>query len=144
MAEKKDDEKSEKSSVSENLILDIYKTVKVISESLAKLEKRFALHQQESENRWEAIAKLDEEQNAILAEHRSTGLAQQEENRISFARLRAEIFGEGITDPDKRKKTLMGRVESLELPRNLWKWAAGGLAGLLAILKIIDELAKYL
>lgn len=96
--------------------------------SLGELKTELALHQQESNMRWQAIEKLDEEQNAILAEHRSTGLAQMEANKIARAELKAKI------------ENLEPRVVKLEEPGKvmgtLKKWVLGAGAVAAAIMAI--------
>ena len=61
-------------------------------------------------------------------------------NSLIEKALRADIFAEGVTNPDKRKKTLVGRVESLEMPMKILKWIGGAAVSGLAIIKLLDWL----
>lgn len=96
--------------------------------SLAELKADLRLHQQESKMRWEAIEKLDNEQNTILAEHRSTGLAQMEANRIARDLLKNEI---NALEPRVTKLEEPGKVMS-----TLKKWLLGAGATAAAITAI--------
>jgi DNA repair exonuclease SbcCD ATPase subunit len=91
------------------------------TKSLNDLTTEFKLHKQESQNRWETIAKLDAEQNAILSEHAARSEALQKQNELTEKSLRAAIFGEGIVDPEQREHTVVGRIEKLEEPRRFMK-----------------------
>lgn len=87
-----------------------------LQDGLTTLNTGFELHKKESEHRWETIAKLDAEQNQILAEHRSTGLAQQEANRIAREKLQLEIdqVKEKVTVLEEPGK-FMGNLKSVIL-----------------------------
>ena len=80
--------------------------------SVNDLTTEFKLHQQESQHRWEAIEKLDNEQNQILAEHRSTGLAQQEANKIARQELEMKM--------SNRIEKVEKRVDKTEQPQKFW------------------------
>ena len=140
MADKKDTE----TSIMLKLLEDVSKDVKDTKTTVSSLETDFKLHKQESQARWDAIEKLDKEQNEILATHASRSDRLEQDNLLRERGLRADIFAEGVVDPDKRKKTLIGRVEGLEFPMKAGKWTFGLAAGILAILKAIDLISKHL
>jgi len=93
-----------------------------MNENLNGLVLEFQLHKQDSQNRWDMIARLDAEQNELLAQHASRSDALQKQNELIEQTLRAEIFGEGIADPEKKKNVIVSRIEALELPAKSWGW----------------------
>jgi len=108
------------------LMLDELKSIggrqSEMNENLNGLVLEFQLHKQDSQNRWDTIARLDTEQNELLAQHASRSEALQKQNELTEKMLRAEIFGEGISDPEKRKNVIVSRIEALELPVKSWGW----------------------
>lgn len=102
------------------------------------LHKDFALHCQKTEMYLQQHAQMLSKHNEILEEHSARSLALQKQNELTEKKLRAEIFGEGLADPDKKKKTLMGRIEDLEVSKNRWKWLAGLIIGVAGLIKALD------
>lgn len=123
---------------------DISKKQDVSSDRLYDLHSEFKLHQQDSLNRWNRIEELDKEQNEILAEHQARSIAIQKDVELRDKALRLALLGEGLLDPSKKKNTMLGRIEALELiPKIvllLGKWimwistVAGAIYGLFQLL----------
>lgn len=113
-------------------------TTKCVNE----LTTEFKLHKQESNNRWDAIKKLDEEQNALLAEHSARSYAIQKDVKLREEALRFEIFGKNGLEP---------RVSKLEEPTKLKKaifqktkfyaaWIASVGGAIVILMKILESL----
>ncbi len=113
-------------------------------ECVNALQKDFALHQQKTDLTLEQHGELLEKHNKILEEHSTRSAALQEQNENFRKEYKAEVFSEGITDPDKRKKTLIGRVESLELGKKYWKWLGCAIILGASIIKALDVWLNFL
>lgn len=138
MAEDKKDAKPENLSIFMDMLREVHSDVKKMKDSMSSLDTEFKLHKQESENRWDEIKKLDEEQNALLAEHSARSRAIQKDVELRDRALRRDVLAEGVSSPKERKGTVIGRVENLEMPMKFGKWLLGVIATVLAVAKLID------
>lgn len=101
-----------------------------VSSNVGVLDKKLDLQTLRAEQRFEVIARLDEEQNKLLAHHAQRSEQLKTDNELREAGLRKEIFP---------------RIEKLEVPRRWLETTKDGLLWIAAIcgaLVTMREVAK--
>ena len=136
--------KEDNKSVEAQLLSKVVENTEKTAGAVAELSKQFELHVQKMDFELKEISRTNEIQNSILDEHHKRSDRLEEQNELTRLKLRAEIFGEGMPNPDKRKTTIVGRIESLEAPKKAAKWVyalvMAGLALAAAVLKVLGVL----
>ncbi len=130
-----------------NLLLqgmqDMKQAQEKTTESVNGLTTEVKLHKQESTQRWEAVEATNETQNKLLEEHKATGEAQAERNKIEREKIRQTAS----TNYSK----LDGRVYTLEEPEVLKKqmkakikstlgWFMSIAGAIILLMKLLDIL----
>ena len=114
----------------EQLIARMMDKLDKTHEVVTTLDKKLDLHVQRTEQEFEAIRKLDQDQNALLAEHAKRSDRLEEDNKLREAALRNE-FSTTAKDLDKR-------VSVLETP---WKWILTTKKGIMWLAAIATSVA---
>lgn len=118
------------SKLDEQLIARMMDKLDKTHEVVTTLDKKLDLHVQRTEQEFEAIRKLDQDQNALLAEHAKRSDRLEEDNKLREAALRNE-FSTTAKDLDKR-------VSVLETP---WKWILTTKKGIMWLAAIATSVA---
>lgn len=116
---------------------DSNKSVHKLQEDMTYHQKDYALHQQKTENAINGLRAEMIEYNAELKKHSARSDRLEQDNLLREKKLRAEVFGEGIQDPEKRKHTMHGRISAIEF---IVKWFKVSWVVVIAILGLVSKL----
>lgn len=108
-------------------------------EVVISLDKKLDIHVLRTEQEFEAIKVLDENQNALLAEHAKRSDRLEQDNKLREQALRNELehTSEGL---DKRISNLEAPWKWILTTKKGLAWITGAAIGLAAIIELIKLL----
>lgn len=119
--------------------------VKALKSEMVAHQQDYALHQQKTENQLDSLKaeinglKVELIANTVsLEKHSARSDRLENDNILREQKLRAEVFGEGITDPTKRKHTIHGRLSAIEF---VGKWFKVSWVIVAAVMGIASKIA---
>jgi hypothetical protein len=103
---------------------------------VTNLDKKLDLHVQRTEQEFEAIKVLDEQQNALLDEHAKRSDRLEKDNVLREAQLKLE-FGTTVNGLDNRVSALEAPLKWFLTTKKGLMWVAGIATSLVALIELL-------
>jgi hypothetical protein len=106
---------SENNNIISDLLTKVLQNSEATSKEVSKLSTKIALLTERTENELRYIKSELHKNTVVLDEHHNRSVQLKRDNELRELKLRAEILGEGVKNPEERKHTVVGRLERIEL-----------------------------